>query len=210
MRLGCLHTAAGNVAVLERAAGEHPGLALHHDVRPELLVAMIAASGLTPSIVHDVRRALERLASACDVVLLTCSSLGAVADEMAKAAPKPILRIDRALAAAAVADGGRVVVLCTAPTSVEPTGRLFRKAASGTDARIDMRLLPDAWALYCAGDSAGYRRRVADAVADALDDGAARVALAQFSMADAVAPSARVLTSPSIGLAAAMAAQKRA
>ena len=203
MRIGCLHTAASNVAVLERAAASLDGVVLRHIVRPDLLAAVGQAGGLTPAIAQATRAALDELAGDCDAVLLTCSSLGEVIDDLVAPAV-PMLRIDRALAERAVADGGRVIVLCAAPSSLEPTGALFRQAAQATGAQIELRLVADAWADFLAGDLAGYHARIAVAVDVALADETALVALAQVSMADAVAPCARVLTSPAIGLAAAL------
>ena len=205
MRIGCLHTAASNVAVLERAATALDGVGLRHIVRPDLLSAA-SLSGLTPTIAADTRMALDELASDCDAVLLSCSSLGGVVDELVAPAV-PMLRIDRALADRAVAGGGKITVLCAAPSSLEPTGRLFWQAALRTGAQVDLRLVPGAWADFLAGNLSGYHARIAEAVS-ALGE-AATVVLAQVSMADAVAPSARVLTSPSIGLAAAVAAASR-
>ena len=206
MHIGCLHTAASNVAVLERAAALFEGVLLHPAVRPELLAAA-GPAGLTPTIAAETRLALDDLAGDCDAVLLTCSSLGGVIDEMTEP-PVPMLRVDRALAERAVADGGRVIVLCAAPSSLEPTGVLFRQAARMTGAQVEQHLVPDAWADFLAGNLGRYHARIADAVAAALD-GTGAIVLAQVSMADAVAPSARVLTSPAIGLAAAVAAASR-
>jgi hypothetical protein len=202
MRIGCLHTADGNVAVLERAAARLGDVALRHMVRADLLQAAGQAGGVTAAIARETRMAVGALADDCDAVLLTCSSLGGVIDGLGDA-PVPMLRIDRALAEHAVAAGGKVIVLCTAPTSLEPTGNLFRAAARQTGAQIELRLVPDAWADFLAGDGARYHARIADAVAAALAESAATVALAQVSMAEALGSSPRVLTSPAIGLAAA-------
>jgi hypothetical protein len=205
MRIGCLHTAASNVAVLERAATALDSVSLRHIVRPDLLVA-VGQSGLTAAIAAETRIALDDLAGDCDAVLLTCSSLGGVIDELVAPAV-PMLRVDRALAERAVAGGGRITVLCAAPSSLEPTGTLFRQAAQATGAQVELLLVPDAWADFLAGDLSSYHARIAEAVA-ALGE-TATVALAQVSMADAVAPSARMLTSPAIGLAAAVEAASR-
>lgn len=206
MRIGCLHTAASNVAVLERAAALYDGVSLRHAVRPDLLAA-VGQAGLTPAIAAETRTVLDELAVDCDAVLLTCSSLGGAIDELV-APPVPMLRVDRALAERAVVDGGRVIVLCAAPSSLEPTGTLFRQAAQATGAQIALLLVPDAWPDFLAGNMSSYHARIAEAVASALSD-AAIVVLAQVSMADAVSPSSRVLTSPAIGLAAAAEAAPR-
>ena len=202
MRIGCLHTAQSNAAVLERAAeafGRNRPT-LEHMVRPDLLAAVGLAGALTPQIIDATRQALDALAGDCDAVLLTCSSLGPVADLAARV---PTIRVDRALAEQAATHAGTIVVLCAAPSTLEPTGDLFKSVAGEMADRVDVRLVPHAWALFLAGDLAGYRAMIEVAAQQALDD-AGCVALAQVSMADCAVRSPRLLTSPSVGLAAAM------
>ena len=121
----------------------------------------------------------------------------------------PILRVDGALAAQAVAAAAagskRVIALCAVQTTMEPTRTLFERVAAGTGVTIDMCIAPGAWDAFKSGDTAGYFRLVAEA-ADALYAGGADViALAQASMAGAAARCTRgtPLTSPAAGLAAA-------
>jgi hypothetical protein len=113
------------------------------------------------------------------------------------------VRADAALANAAATAGGAVEVLCAAPSTLAATAELFRAAASGTGARVTLRLVPGAWPLFHAGDHAGYAALIArDAEASRADV----VALAQASMAPAAALTARaVLTVPCAALAAAVA-----
>ena len=68
-----------------------------------------------------------------------------------------------------------------------------------------MRIAPDAWAAFKAGDVPGYHRLVAEAADAVFAEGADVVALAQASMAGAAAVCKRgtPLTSPAAGLAAA-------
>jgi hypothetical protein len=199
MRIACLHTAASNFPAFDAALAAlgRSDVRLTHALREDLLAAAEAAGTLTPAIADDTAAALRALAAEADAVLLTCSTLGpAIAGTAA-------LRVDAALAEAAARGPGPVVVLCTAPTTLEPTRALF--AAQGI---ADVRLLPGAWALFRAGDIHGYHRAIADAAFAALAAGAARVALAQASMAGAAAlcPAGTVLTSPGAALAAAVAA----
>jgi hypothetical protein len=142
-------------------------------------------------------------------VMLTCSTVGPAAAQAAVGAAVPILRVDGALAAQAVAAAAkgsrRVIALCAVQTTVEPTRRLFELAAEGTGVVIEMRIAPGAWDAFKSGDTPGYFRLVA-AAADALYAGGADViALAQASMAGGAALCTRgtPLTSPAAGLAAA-------
>jgi hypothetical protein len=203
--IACLHTAAGNVAVFDAACP--PGAVLTHAVREDLLQDAEAAGGLTDAIAERTARALEALATpGVDAVLLTCSTVGPGAAHAR--APIPVLRVDAALAEAATRDGGRVVVLCAVETTVEPTRSIFAAAASRHGATLVVRLVPDAWAAFRAGDVAGYHARVARAAEAAFAGGAATVALAQASMAGAVALTQvrKPLASPPVGLVAALTA----
>lgn len=203
--IACLHTAAGNRAVFEAACPE--GVTLTHTIREDLLSDAEAAGGLTDAITARTAAALEALAQpGVDAVLLTCSTVGPGA--AAARAPIPVLRVDAALADEATRGGGLVVALCAVETTVEPTRALFAQAAARHGARLDVRLVPDAWAAFRAGDPAGYHAIVARAAEAAFAEGADQVALAQASMAGAVAlcTGRKPLASPPVGLAAALAA----
>lgn len=202
--IACLHTAASNVAVFDAACP--PGVVLRHTVDEALLRDAEAAGGLTDAIAARTARALEALAGpGVDAVLLTCSTVGpGVA--LARATV-PVLRVDAALAEAATKGGGRVVVLCAVETTMEPSRKVFEGPAARHGATLEVRLVPGAWTAFRGGDVKGYHRLVAEAADAAFAEGAAEVALAQASMAGAVAMARgrQPLASPPVGLAAALA-----
>lgn len=186
--IACLHTADTNVPLFERAAaalGLAPG-SLTHRVRPDLLADAERANGsaLPDAVADQTQAALVALSRDADAVLLTCSTLGPSVDALATHA-KPIVRADAALARACAQTDGRVIVLCAAPTTVEPTRRLFEKEAHATGARIEIRLVPDAWTRFRSGDVKGYRAMLAQAADAAYAQGFDVVAFAQASMAAA-------------------------
>ena len=204
-----LHTATSNITGFEDAAlqiGIVKGSLLHH-VRADLLSAAQDAGGLTPDIARETAAALRALSKDADVVLLTCSTLGPSIEEIGTT-DVPILRVDAALAAKAVSRGGLVVALCALETTITPTTRLFTEAAAKTGSRIEIRLVPGSWDLFTGGDRAGYLAAIAKSADAAYADGASIVALAQASMAgaeDLVSKGPRPLSSPTTGLAAAVA-----
>ncbi|OAE10713.1 Asp/Glu racemase [Pseudomonas simiae] len=207
MRITCLHTAHSNVAVFDAAAKElgiGPDV-LRHEVRPDLLAATEHAAGLTVEVANATVSVLLLLAREADAVLLTCSTLGAVVEGLS--INTPILRTDDALAVAAVQAGGNIAVLCAVKTTLEPTSRLFHRAAELSNASVNVQWVPGAWAMFKAGDIDGYLTSIANAADRAYADGASLVALAQASMSGAAA---RVtagpppLTSATAGLRAAM------
>lgn len=200
IRIACLHTAESNVAVLDDAAAAigGPGMALSHVLRADLLEDMEAAGALTPAIRARGEKAIAALLADHDRVLITCSSIGALADG------RLVQRVDGALAEEAVRRGRRVVVLCASPTTVGPTTDLFATAAAASGAEVDIRLIEGAWALFCRGAGAGYFRAIAHAAAGAIAGGADVVALAQVSMSGAVALQPeffhRILAAPQVAL----------
>ncbi|MBK8159274.1 MAG: Asp/Glu racemase [Rhodospirillaceae bacterium] len=181
-RVACLHTAASNIPLFDAAAADL-ALDLRHLVRADLLADAEQAGGLTPSIVEATEAALRVAAGDADFVLLACSTLGPIADGLRTKVPT--LRIDRALAEAAVKTGGRVAVLYTFPGTAQASGDLFREVAAGTEAKIDLQLVAGAWDRFKAGDQQRYFAMIADAADRAFAEGAASVAFAQASMAPA-------------------------
>ncbi|MER5467637.1 aspartate/glutamate racemase family protein [Streptomyces sp. NPDC002685] len=202
--LALLHTSPTHVPVFDALRDEdHQGLELRHLVDEELL-ARARREG--PAAVTDEVRALlaRAVADGARVVLCTCSTIGAVAERAD--AGVPVLRVDRPMAAAAVATGPRVVVLATVASTLEPTVALVEEEARRAGRPVDVRtaLVAGAWALFDAGDVDGCARAVADA-ADAVTD-ADVIVLAQASMTAAqrlTTTPVPVLSSPRPGLAAA-------
>ncbi|WP_392749921.1 aspartate/glutamate racemase family protein [Streptomyces sp. LN590] len=206
MTLALLHTSPVHVPVFEALRdADHPGLALRHLVYEDLL-ARARDSG--PDAVRgDVEALLVgAVAEGATAVLCTCSTIGGVAESAAESLGVPVLRVDRPMAAAAVARD-RVVVLAAIDDTLPPTLALLAEEAG--DRCVDIRtvLVAGAWARFEAGDRDGYLELVA-AAADRVTD-ADVIVLAQASMADAATRTATaipVLSSPRPGLSAAAAA----
>ncbi|MFG2309343.1 aspartate/glutamate racemase family protein [Streptomyces sp. NPDC048566] len=208
--LALLHTSSAHIPVFDALRDqEHEGLGLRHHVE-EGLLARARRDG-PAAVADDVRTVLRRAVDAgARAVLCTCSTLGAVAERTGAAVP--VLRVDRPMAAAAVAAGPRVVVLATVASTLGPTVALIEEEArlAGRAVEVRTRLVADAWDLFAAGDTGGCARLVADA-ADAVTEADA-IVLAQASMTpaqDLVGTAVPVLSSPRLGLAAAAAAVRR-
>ncbi|MFF4960036.1 aspartate/glutamate racemase family protein [Streptomyces sp. NPDC001222] len=203
--LALLHTSPVHIPVFEALRdASHPGLELTHLVAGELLDRARAHG---PEAVADgVRELLGRaVASGARAVLCTCSTIGGVAERTDVGVP--VLRVDRPMAAAAVAAGTRIVVLAALASTLEPTVALIRDEAGGRAVRVRTLVVEGAWDRFEAEDTSGYVRAVALA-AEAVTDADA-IVLAQASMAPAsrlARTAVPVLASPGPGLAAAAAA----
>jgi len=204
MIVACLHTADSNIALLD-AVAQDIGVTLLHRVRADLLAEAEQAGGLTTAIADATEQALRDLAQHADAVLLTCSTLGPVVTRFPATAR--IYRTDAALADAAMAIGGKITILCAAPTTLAATSDLFTQVATGQEVQLDLQLVPDAWTLFKAGQQNAYWRTIAAAANNAYQAGADIVVLAQASMAGAanlVTEGPTPLTSPATGLSAAL------
>ncbi|MCX5353984.1 aspartate/glutamate racemase family protein [Streptomyces mirabilis] len=202
--LALLHTSPLHIPVFDALRDEdHQGLELRHMV-DEKLLARARREG-PAAVAGEVRAALDRaVTDGARAVLCTCSTIGAVAEEAG--AGVPVLRVDRPMAAAAVATGPRVVVVATSESTLEPTVALVEeeaRAAGRSVQEVRTLLVDGAWARFEAGDTDGYVRSVATA-ADSVTDADA-IVLAQASMTPAerlTTTAVPVLSSPRPGLAA--------
>ncbi|WP_369174219.1 aspartate/glutamate racemase family protein [Streptomyces sp. R28] len=201
--LALLHTSPLHVPVFEALRDEdHPGLEMRHFVDEELL-ARARREG-PEAVVDDVRDALRK-ADGARAVLCTCSTIGGIAEEAPAEAGVPVLRVDRPMAAAAVAEGARAVVLATVESTLGPTVSLIEEEArrAGRPVAVRTRLVEGAWERFEAGDVDGCARLVASAADEVTDADA--IVLAQVSLARAqrlATTTVPVLSSPRPGLAA--------
>ncbi|MEU6283215.1 aspartate/glutamate racemase family protein [Streptomyces sp. NPDC047028] len=206
--LALLHTSPAHIPVFDALRdGDHPGLRLCHLVDEDLLER--AGRHGVDAVTDDVRAALDRaVATGAHAVLCTCSTIGGAAEDLGADAVVPVLRVDRPMAAAAVAAGPRVTVLATVAATLRPTVDLIEQEAarSGRPVSVRTRLVDGAWRHFASGDTNAYARHVA-AAADAVTATETDViVLAQASMAPAqrlTDTTLPVLSSPRPGLAAA-------
>ncbi|KAB8195338.1 hypothetical protein FH608_013360 [Nonomuraea phyllanthi] len=207
MKIAMLHTVPALAGPLgELAAEVRPDAPVVHFADETLLQDTIAAGGPPP---HVMRRVVSYAAfakeSGAGVLLVTCSSIGEVAEQARPFAELPILRIDEPMAEQAVRAGGRIGVLATLATTLGPTTRAVERAAARLrePRAVVPHLCEGAFEALRAGDAARHDALVADgfrALAGQVDV----VVLAQASMArvvEKVGGDVPVLSSPRSGVA---------
>ncbi len=185
MIIGFLHTADVHVPTFRDLLAElAPGAADLHAVDADLL-ADARAGGVDEGVRERLAAHVATLAGGgAQVVVCTCSTLSGAAEIVA--AGVPVLRVDRPMAQAAVAGGGRVAVVAALASTLAPTTGLLRECAAAAGVTVDLVEAPclDAWPLFEAGDRDAYVRRVAEHVRSVAAT-ADVVVLAQASMAPA-------------------------
>ncbi|WP_258039043.1 aspartate/glutamate racemase family protein [Microbacterium sp. Ru50] len=204
-RVAFLHTGAVNIAPFGELAAELLPGAVVVNYLDDRIVADLTDPARAASVPGRVE-ALVRAAAAggADAVMFTCSSISELAAPASVAAGIPILRVDEAMADAAVASGRRIRVLATLATTSRPTTALLRERArvAGLHPEISDEVVDGAFEAVVAGDRATHDHLVGAAISRAAAD-ADVIVLAQASMAGAarsVDVGVPVLTSPRSGV----------
>ncbi len=204
-----LHTSPVHVATFSSlVAALAPGLTANHEVREDLLTLARELGPDHPEVVSRTRAAMLAASRAgASVVVCTCSSVGGAAEGTDTGGRFAAMRVDRAMADAAVASGGTVLVAAALESTLEPTEALLKSSAARARRDVTIRTVvaPGAWALFEAGRDAEYFDSIARAARACLP-GPRVVVLAQASMQGAVARLADlgvpVLASPALGVQA--------
>jgi hypothetical protein len=211
--LALLHTSPVHIATFSRLLAElDPSISARHIVEEDLLNTARAAGHITPALEQRIASAVSDAGAPDDtVVLCTCSTIGGSAEAAGARAGQAVLRVDRPMAERAVALGSRILVAAALASTLTPTHELILDAASRAGKPIELTelLCTPAWALFEAGDLAGYAQAIAEALRAGAGD-AEVIVLAQASMATAALLCADmglpILSSPRLGLEAAIAA----
>lgn len=211
-KLTFIHTSHVLIPLFADLANRHlPGVEVFHMSDDSLIKNTIKAGHLTENTAHRVAGMVDLARqSGADVVMVTCSSIGK-ATEMARDGRNfPVLRIDEALAEAAVslfAPGkpGKLGVAATLSTTLDPTVELMRTTAArfNRDLTIVPALAEGAFEAVLAGDTARHDELLLN-VLKQLRGEVDVVVLAQASMARVAAllpqEGAPILSSPELAV----------
>jgi glutamate racemase len=188
-RLAIIHTTPATIDSLKALALELiPGCEVINFVDDSIL-PRLAGNGGNLAEVEERLIAYARFAQAeqAEIILEACSSVGEVVSKMQAAVTIPVVRIDAAMAEAAVRQAGRIGVAATLPTTLQPTMRLLQEkaAASGKQVEMHSRLIEGAFTRLMAGDLAGHDALLVEGLSS-LAGFVDVVVLAQASMARVV------------------------
>ncbi|HZC73111.1 MAG TPA: aspartate/glutamate racemase family protein [Jatrophihabitans sp.] len=214
---GVLHTVPALATTFDTLIGERAADVRRVHVVDAWLLQTARREGVTDAVRAAVAEHVAHLAaSGADAVLVTCSSIGEAAEVAAADMAVPVLRVDAAMAeeavdiASAPTAAGRVAVLATLTSTLDPTSRLVQRAAhaAGRSIEVATEMVTGASDANDAGDRATADELIAAAV-ERVADAADVIVLAQASMAGAaqsVSVDVPVLTSPAGGVRALLAA----
>jgi Asp/Glu/hydantoin racemase len=189
--LAFIHTSPVLVPTFTQLATEIlPGIKIFHMVDESLIKNTIAVGKLTKQTARRVLSLIESAQQAgADAVMVTCSSIGQAVSYARPFIDIPVLRVDEAMAEAAIAAGTRIGVAATLRTTLDPTLQLLHDTAKQNDKNIDTVpcLCEGAFEAVLSGQTDEHDRLVSAALEQLVKE-VDIVVLAQASMA-------RVLTS---------------
>lgn len=207
-RLAIIHTTPVTIEPLKGLANDIlPGYQIMNFLDDTILPELLRNGGDIGA-VADRWLTYARFAeqAGADCVLSACSSVGELADLANQKQSVPVLRIDEAMAQAAIRRGKRIGVAATLPTTLNPTTKLLQREAdmSGIEIQLETLLAEEAYQRLMDGDKAGHDQILGDELLKLV----ARtdvVVLAQASMAAVVTTlptdvQQKFLTSPRLGL----------
>jgi Asp/Glu/hydantoin racemase len=162
-----------------------PGIKVNHIVDEPLLESIRQRGGLTSS---DAARVWDHVKIAEDIharaVLVTCSTLSPVLDNLRPLTALPLVKIDEAMIEAAMQAGRRLGVLATNSLALDTIQRNLQDCItrSGKDITCEYRLVDQAFPALLNGNFEEHDRTVKKAVLDLIPTVNA-VILAQASLA---------------------------
>ena len=187
--LGLIHTSATLVPVFQKLCTDYlPGVNVFNIVDDSLIKDVIAKNQMTNL---TARRVVNYVGSAelagADLIMVTCSSIGAAVEASADLTSVPVLRVDQAMADLAVQTGKKIGVVATLPTTLGPTSDLVRRRAivAGKDIELTSRLCEGAFEALMGGNPDKHDEMVAAALTE-LSSQVNVIVLAQASMARVV------------------------
>ncbi len=187
--LGFVHTSATLVPLFQQLSSEFAqGIDTFNIVDDSLIKDVIKKGKLTPNtasrVVSHVKAAEQ---AGADIILVTCSSIGAAIETAATLSSVPVIRVDQAMADQAVQISDKIGVIATLPTTLEPTSDLVRRRAlaAGKEVNIVSKLCEGAFEALMSGDAAIHDDMVSRALKELMQE-VGVIVLAQASMARVV------------------------
>ena len=184
--LTLIHTIPTLISDFDTLCGEIlPGVPIKHILDEPLLEGVRRRGRLDPADAACLLGHVQAAAAAgAQAVLVTCSTISPLVDEIQSMASIPIFKIDQAMIAAAVQAGDHLGVVATNRTTLEPTRLLLDQEAwrTGRTIKVEQVFVEGALPALLAGDGTAHDRLVCQAVVG-LAPRVQAVVLAQASMA---------------------------
>lgn len=188
-KIGLIHTSATLVPVFQDLFKDKAVPAEVFNIVDDSLIKDVIAKGRLEE--DTAQRVINYVTSAeqagADLIMVTCSSIGRAVERAAEKAGVPVIRVDQPMVDRAVAEGKRIGVVATLPTTLEPTSDLVLRRAEKVGKKVELtsRLCEGAFEALMGGDPVKHDDMIIAALRE-LSGEVDVILLAQASMARAV------------------------
>lgn len=162
-----------------------PDADIHNIIDAKILSDVMENGGIN----EDIIKRMTMYVLACesmgaDIILNACSSVGEAFDVAQSVTTVPCLKIDQAMAEAAVEAGTNIAVYGTVGTTLEPSARLIERVAKENKKNVTITkyLIDGAFQILAAGDTETHNKMVLKRIMETKDHHDV-IVLAQASMA---------------------------
>lgn len=188
-KIGLIHTSATLVPVFQDLFKDKAVPAEVFNIVDDSLIKDVIVKGRLEE--DTAQRVINYVTSAeqagADLIMVTCSSIGRAVERAAEKAGVPVIRVDQPMVDRAVAEGKRIGVVATLPTTLEPTSDLVLRRAEKAGKKVELtsRLCEGAFEALMGGDPVKHDDMIIAALRE-LSGEVDVILLAQASMARAV------------------------
>lgn len=174
-----------------------PDADIHNIIDVKILSDVMANGGINEDVAKRITLyVLAAESMGADIILNACSSVGEAFDVARSVTTVPTLKIDQAMAEAAVEKGRRIAVYGTVGTTLDPSARLIERVAreEGKEVQVDKYLIDGAFQILSEGKVEEHNRMVLKKIRSTRN-GYDVLVLAQASMAVLI-PELKEVTQP--------------
>jgi len=180
-----------------------PTLRVNHVVDESLLIHA-QKFGVDSWLETHLKSHLEALSLVSHVIVVTCSSIGGIAETLGELNGCKIQRIDKAMADFAIQNGKEILVMAALESTLAPTRELLVQSMNtlGSQSTLTFCHVENAWKYFLSGNMEQYYEKISKAItsnANTCD----LIVLAQASMSEVehkVHVSIPVISSPRLGV----------
>lgn len=166
MKIGFFHTSPVHVPTFDDLFAQTSlKVELCHQVDEQLLADAIQ-NGVDEKIKDQVVNYARGLAAdGCETIVCTCSTIGAVAEQV-DIPNVEIYRVDRPMAARTVAESDLILMVAVLDSTLVPTRQLLIDEAHRQNKTVQVQelVIPEAWGHFLSGDHEAYQQHIAAAI----------------------------------------------
>ncbi|MCJ8312570.1 MAG: hypothetical protein HRU38_05495 [Saccharospirillaceae bacterium] len=153
-----IHTASVHINTFNTILADlAPQLTINHIV-DESLLTYAQQHGVDSVLKQKVNTMLAELSLQSKVIVITCSSIGAIAENIGQLNGCVIQRIDRAMADFSVQNGNNILVVASLESTLTPTHDLLKSSVLtiGKTPKFTVQCIDNAWDNFVKGDMEAY------------------------------------------------------